>query len=441
VTQRGRFILYLAVLHGIFAALGAALLYQSIFWLIPLEVAFALSLLAAVVITRRLFRDAGFARAGLQMLKEHDFASRFREVGHEEIDELIRLYNRMMDGMREERTRLQEQHHFLSHVLRVSPSGILILDFDHRITTTNAAAERLLALDAASMIGRRLNELPPPAGPLLSAIGPRSSGSLDDASRQLRCHHGTFIDRGFPRSFILIEELTSEIRKAERRAYEKLIRVMAHEVNNSVTGANSLLHSSLNYSRELAETSRADFEQALGVVIGRTDQLNQFMRRFADVFRLPAPLKRPERVLTLLEHNVRLLAARPDAAGVTWAWDVGDPGMTVPLDRGQMEQAFLNVLQNAVDAIGGNGTISIRVGRVLSDPPRGPAVIIEDTGPGITPEAQANLFTPFFSTKPHGQGVGLTLVREILTAHGFDHALERRPGGPTQFTISFSANR
>jgi two-component system nitrogen regulation sensor histidine kinase NtrY len=432
VTRRGRFVAYLVSLHIVFAALGAALLWQSWFWLIPLEILFAISLLIAVMLTGRLFRDAGFAHTGLQMLKEHDFMSRLREIGHEEIDELIRLYNRMIDGIREERTRLQEQHHFLSHILEVSPSGILILDFDNRIVSSNRAAETLLHVSGTEMAGKQLADLPAPLGPALAAITPHSSAVLTLGPRQARCHHGTFIDRGFPRSFLLIEEMTEELRRAERGAYEKLIRVMAHEVNNSVTGSNSLLHSSLTYSRELSGGSRDDFEQALGIVIERTDQLNQFMRRFADVFRLPPPMKTPEAVVSLLERHVRLLSARPEAKGVTWQWDIDDHSLSVPMDRGQMEQAFLNVLQNAVDATAGAGTITIRV----TAAPR-PTVTIEDTGPGIAPEAQANLFTPFFSTKPHGQGIGLTLVREILSAHGFDHSLERPAGGPTRFTITF----
>ena len=237
----------------------------------------------------------------------------------------------------------------------------------------------------------------------------------------------------FPRSFLLVVELTEELREAERGAYERLIRVMAHEVNNTVAASNSLLHSSLNYGVELSAASRPDFEQAIGIVIQRTDELNRFMRQFADVFKLPPPTKRPEKIVKLLEDNVRLLSARPDAAGVTWRWEVDDRGVAALLDRGQMDQAVLNVLQNAVEAVGGQGSITIR----LHSRNGRPKVTIKDTGPGIAPEAQKNLFTPFFSTKHHGQGLGLTVVQEILAGHGFDYALECTPGGPTRFTIGF----
>ena len=254
-----------------------------------------------------------------------------------------------------------------------------------------------------------------------------------NAARRVRCHHGTFIDRGFPRSFLLIEELTEELRQAERGAYEKLIRVMAHEVNNSVTASNSLLHSCLTYSGELSEDSRPDFEHALGIVIERTDQLNRFMRSFADVFRLPAAGE-AARGRGAAARTQRPAAQRADRMPVRCHGNGTSTiaTLTVHMDRGQMEQAFLNVLQNAVDATGGRGTITIRV---QSRNGGRPAVMIEDSGPGIAPEAQANLFTPFFSTKPHGQGIGLTLVREILTGHGFDYSLERVPGGPTRFTV------
>ena len=435
MTQRGRFILYLVVVHGLLAAAGVLLFLEDTLWLFVSEAVFACSLAAGIALTRLLFRNADIARSGVQLISDHDFTSRLRPVGQPELDGLIAVYNRIVDSLRDERARLQEQHHFLAHILRVSPSGIVILDFDRRIDTVNPAAQRLFGRDAASLTGRRLEELSLPIGDALMQLTANGTEVLSlTTSRRVRCHHGTFIDRGFARGFFLIEELTEELRQAERGAYEKLIRVMAHEVNNSVTASNSLLTSSLTYGTELSPDSRPDFERALGIVIERTEQLNRFMRNFAEVFRLPAPVKTPVPVVALLENNVKLLSARPEISQVTWKWDVDNRGLVVPMDRGQMEQAFLNVLQNAVDAAGVHGTIAIRLQSRNGSRPK---VLIEDSGPGIAPEAQVNLFTPFFSTKPHGQGIGLTLVGEILSGHGFDYALERPPGEPTRFTIVF----
>jgi two-component system nitrogen regulation sensor histidine kinase NtrY len=433
VTLRDRFVAYLVVVHVMFAAVAVGLLQGHSLWLFAVELAFAASLATGVAIGRGMFRHLRFAAVGLRLIREQEFTSRFLEVGQPEVDELIAVYNRMVDNLSEERTRLREQHHFLGQILAVSPSGVVILDFEQRITDVNPAAERLLERATGALLGKRLAALGSPLADALSALPPGGAHVFAlSGARRVKCHHGTFIDRGFTRGFHLIEELTEELRQSERAAYEKLVRVMSHEVNNSLAAGNSLLHSCLNYGHELTGGHRTDFEQAIGIVIQRTEQLNSFMRRFADVFRLPPPVKQPDEIVTLIENIVRLLGARSDAAEVAWRWDVEDRSLRVPFDRGQMEQALLNVLANAVEAIDGAGTITIR----LTSGSGRPVLMIEDTGAGLSPEAQTNLFTPFFSTKPRGQGIGLTLVQEVLSGHGFDYALERLPGA-TRFTIVF----
>ena len=434
MTLRGRFLIYLVVVHGMVAAVAVVVLRRHPWWLFAAEFAFVASLAVGVKIGRDMFRHLGFAAEGLRLIREQEFTSRFLEVGQPEIDDLIGVYNGMVDHLREERTLLREQHHFLAQILAVSPSGVVILDFERYITDVNPAAERLLGRAAVELVGRRLDELGSPLADALGALPPGGTDVISlSGARRVKCHHGSFFDRGFARSFCAFEELTDELRQFERAAYEKLVRVMSHEVNNSLAAGNSLLHSCLNYGHELSDASRADFQQAIGIVIGRTEQLNRFMRRFADVFRLPPPVKHEDDVIVLLENIVRLLGARADAAGVIWCWDIEDRAVRVPLDRGQMEQALLNVLQNAVEAIDGDGTITVR----LTSSGGRPRLMIEDTGSGIAPEAQTNLFTPFFSTKPQGQGIGLTLVQEVLSGHGFDYALERLPSAVTRFTIVF----
>jgi two-component system nitrogen regulation sensor histidine kinase NtrY len=432
VSLRRRVIAYLVVVHLIFAGLGVYLFLDDRFWLLAVETMFVVSLVVGLRLSREMYRQFGLAAEGLRLIRDEEFTSRFLPVGQPEIDELIGVYNRMVDHLREERVRLAEQHQFLSQVLQVSPSGVVILDFDQRVSSLNPAAERLLDRPGPTVVGRRLDALGSPLGDALAALRPgeaRLIGLL--GARRVKCHHGTFVDRGFPRGFLLIEELTEELRQFERAAYEKLIRVMSHEVNNTVTASNSLLHSSLTYSRDLEPANRHDFEQAIGIAIGRTEQLSSFMRRFADVFRLPPPVTRPCDVVAVLEGLVRLLSAGANAAAITWRWELDQPSVHVEIDRGQMEQALLNVVKNAIEAVGGEGTITIR----LTSSAVRTTLTIEDSGPGMTPEAQSNLFTPFFSTKPHGQGIGLTLVQEILAGHGFHYALERTPERTTRFTI------
>lgn len=432
MSPNRHFIAYLIALHLIFAGLAAYLLLREPYWLVALEIVFVASLATGVRLVRSARRPLALAAEGLRLIRDEEFTSRFRTTGEPSVDALIGVYNRMVDHLRTERVRLAEQHHFLEQVLAVSPSGIVILDFDRLVASVNPAAERLLDTSAAQLVGRPLSALDTPISTELSCLKPGETRVVGlHGARRVKCHHGTFIDRSFERSFLLVEELTEELRLFERAAYEKLIRVMSHEVNNSVAASNSLLHSSLHYAAELEPASRDDLTRALGIVITRTEQLNAFMRRFADVFRLPPPRVERCDIVDMLERIVRLLAAKPDAAAITWRWVLERPSVVVSVDPSQMEQALLNVVKNAIEAIAGGGTITIGLTMATRV-----TVAIEDTGPGLAAEAQANLFTPFFSTKPNGQGIGLTLVQEILAGHGFGYSLERTPEHTTRFTIA-----
>jgi two-component system, NtrC family, nitrogen regulation sensor histidine kinase NtrY len=433
VSFRARLVTYFVVVHLALAGLGGWLVWQQPYALIGVEMALVVSLAVGIGLVRRAIGHRALAADARRLVHDQAFTSRFLPVGEPDVDDLIALYNRMVDRLRDERVRLAEQHQFLAQVLAGSPSGIVVLGFDGEITSLNPAAGRLLGV-APTATGRPLAALDTPLAAAMTALVSAESRvvGLDGAAR-VRIQRGGFIDRGFPRVFFLLEELTGELRQAERAAYEKLIRVMSHEVNNTVASSTSLLQSSLTYARELGDESRRDFETALGVVIARTAQLNDFMKGFADVFRLPPPARQPCELVAILERVVALLSARPEAVDVDWRWQLDAPAIRISADPAQIEQAILNVAKNAVEAIAGAGTITIRA---TSKTDR-QALTIEDSGVGLTAEAQANLFTPFFSTKAGGQGIGLTLVGEILAGHGFDYALERTDRDTTLFRIVF----
>lgn len=432
MTLRRWFIAYLVLIHLVFAGLAVYVLRAQPVWLLVVELVFVLSFVAGVLLVHRFVAAASFLPEAEQFLHDGDFMTRFREFGQPETDRFIRLYNRLSGNLREERVRLQEQQHFLSQILAVSPLGIVLLDFDRRVAYVNPSGERLLQQPASELLGCPIESL---TGPLATTLQGLHLSESTVASlwggRRVRCQRGSFVDRGFPRSFMVIEELTEELRQYEKAAYGKLIRMMSHEVNNSVGASNSLLHSCLTYARELPVEHRADFEAALRVAIARTDQLNAFMRSFADVIRLPPPRLEACDVGDVLEGIRRLMEPTCDARRIEWREVIEEPPGVVPMDRTQMEQALVNIVTNALDAVGENGTITVRLGRRDGRP----ALAIEDTGPGLSAEARQNLFTPFFSTKEHGQGIGLTLVQEILSQHRFQYSLDSPPGGPTRFTI------
>lgn len=435
LSLRSKFTVYLALVHLPFAGLAWFVLQRNPPLLLAVEGLFLVSFLVGLRMIRSLFGTLDLIRTGAQFIHDSDFGSRFREVGQPEMDQLVQVYNRMVDHLREERIRQEEQHYFLDKILKASPSGILTLDFDARIETINPAAARILGMAAPELVGRTLKEAAIPYVRALEDLRPGESKILTfSGGRRVKCQRSEFLDRGFPRPFVMLEELTEELRQSEKAAYERLIRMMSHEVNNSVGAARSLLESCLNYKGQIQAADREDFETALRVVLARTSELNAFMRGFSDVVRIPAPKLQPVDVRSLLIGIAALFRAESERRRIAWIWEGEDgaPG-PVPMDRGQMEQVFVNVVKNAMEAIGEDGTITVRIGREGGRP----RVAIEDTGCGLTPDVCANLFMPFFSTKQNGQGIGLTVVQEILSRHRFEFSLDGGPDRPTQFSIYF----
>lgn len=434
MNLRAKFALYLLFVHLAFAAFAVYFLWESRVWLLALEAFFALSFLISYKLFNALFKPIELVNSGVETLKHRDFTSKFLPIKQPELDRLIEVYNRMLDELREERLRLQEQHYFLDRVLTASPSGILTFDFDERIALVNPSAAKMLQTSAKTLIGKSLAELHSPFAEALRRLTLHEAQVLPlHGNRRVKCQKLEFMDQGFARSFILMEELTEELRRSEKSAYEKLIRMMSHEVNNSVGAVTSLLHSVSNYKDQLRPGDREDFEHALQVAITRNGHLNAFMRGFAEVVRLPRPNPQPCDLKQLLAEIVLLFQAESKEKHIEWKWDVQTTLPKLALDRGQMEQVFINLGKNAMEAIGANGVITIRIGQRREKF----FVALEDSGAGISAEAQAHLFTPFFSTKANGQGLGLTLVQEILTQHQLEFSLESIAGGPTRFVICF----
>jgi signal transduction histidine kinase len=439
VSLTRRLTAYLVVLHALFAASAFLLLRDRRPWLLLAEGVFALSLLGGVALVRSLRRDLAPLEEASRLLAESDFTTRFREVGQPEVDRLVGVYNRMADQLREERTRNQEQQSLLARILAVAPAGVVLLDFDGRVSFANAAAGRLLAAgareSAAALEGRSLAERATPLARALAALPAGQAAVVPLAgARRVRAHRGTFLDRGFPRTFLLVEELTEELRQSEKAAYEKLIRMMSHEVGNTVGAGRSLLESCLAYAAELREGDRETFTEALGVVISRLGQLHDFTSGFAEVVRLPPPRLGPCDLGVVARAVTTLLRPVAETQGTALRADIAADVPVVMADRTQVEQALVNVGKNAIEAAGAGGRVVVGVA------PAGDrvAVVVEDSGPGIAPDAASRLFTPFFSTKDGGQGLGLTLVQEVLRQHGCEFSLEGPPGGPTRFTMRFA---
>jgi len=353
------------------------------------------------------------------------------------MDSLVDVYNVMVDKLREERIRNEEQELLLKRVMEESPGGVITLDVDGRIASINPAAEALLGTTKEQAIGKSLIGLGNAFATGLAQVPGNSSQLIPISGRKrVRCRKASFMDRGFPRQFLLLDELTDELHHTEKRAYEKLIRMMSHEVNNTSGAVQSLLQSSLVYARQLTPGDREDFSRALEVAIRRTANLDEFMRGFANVVRLPRPQLQPSDPWRIAQQTGLLFKDRCGAAAITWKEELDPELPGVDCDPVQLEQVLVNVIKNAIEAIesmGEPGEITLtgkRNGRRCS-------LSISDSGPGLSAEVQKHLFTPFYTTRENGQGIGLTMVQEILLAHRFDFTFENRADGGARFTVLF----
>ena len=441
-------------LHLVFAGCAIWFLRAHPVWLIALEVFFVISFAVGLRLLHLFFGPLRLIRSGRFFLREGDFTTRFAPTGQRDMDQLVEVYNSMVDSLREERIRNEEQEHLLQKVLSESPGGVITLDVDGKVATVNPAVEVLLDCKAEALVGRPLAELGTPFARQLAELRRDESRLLTlRGRRRVRCQAAVFMDRGFPRRFLLLDELTQELHRSEKDAYEKLIRMMSHEVHNTSGAVQSLLQSCLAYRRQLADGDREDFARAMEVAIQRTANLDAFMSGFAEVVRLPEPRLQAANPWEIAAQVGLLFRDRFATSDITWRTECAPDLPLVSCDPVQLEQVLVNVIKNAVEAIEAAGDADGGDGHgdghgdgdrrpreiVLCGGQRGRRYIlaIRDSGAGISPEVQAQLFTPFYTTRGNGQGIGLTMVQEILLAHRFDFALESREGGGAEFAIVF----
>lgn len=432
MTLRAKLIVYLVAAHALFAAIALATLRDRPVWLLAAEAALFLSAATGVSLVRAFILPMRLVRAGTRLMEDGDFTAHFRTTGHAEIDAMIAVYNRMIDALREERARGREQEGFVKKLIAASPSGVLTLDHDRRVSLINTAADRFLEAPAGFVLGRLLETVELPLARALAQLPPGGSDVVTlHGRRRFKCVRATFYDQGHPRTFFVVEDLTAELYETEKAAYGKLIRMTTHEVNNSVAAVRSLLESMATYASQLTSEDQADFRKGIEVSVTRLDHLNAFMRGFADVVRIPAPELRPCVLKELVDDLLVLMGPQLAARRIETRWsEVADAGPSL-LDRNQIEQVLVNVVKNAMEAIGTDGRIT---SALRSE--RGHLTLeITDSGPGLPDAARGRLFTPFFSTKRDGRGLGLTVVREILVQHHFEFDLDNAEEGGARFRL------
>ena len=355
----------------------------------------------------------------LAALREGDFSIRARGAARDDaLGEAMLEVNFLGQILREQRLGALEATALLRTVMAEIEVAIFAFDGDQKLRLVNRAGERLLAQPAERLMGKSAEDLS--LEDCLSSETPSTlQKSFPGGAGRWEVHRGTFRERGAPHQLLVLSDLSRALREEERQAWQRLVRVLGHELNNSLAPIKSIagsLESLVGRETQPADW-KEDMRRGLGVIAARAASLNRFMEAYSRLARLPLPRLEPLNVGALLKRVVSL----ETRMNVELA---SGPEITIRADGDQLEQLLINLVRNAVDASLETGG-RVRVGWRRATPCV--EVWVDDEGPGLS--NTSNLFVPFFTTKPGGSGIGLVLSRQIAEAHGGTLTLENRRDG------------
>jgi len=374
---------------------------------------------AAWMVRRKAAHPWRTMSAMLESVRLGDYSVRARALaGSDSKSEALAELNRLGDALRDRRLETLEVNALLSKVLEEIDVAIFAFDEHSRLRLVNPTGARLLDATPRSLQDRSADELG--LTPLLDA--PPSAvidQAFPGAAGRWAVRHTTFRESGHPHKLLVLSDLTRELREEELLAWQRLVRVLGHELNNSLTPIQSIAQSLDTLLRQPDPPAdwRADMLEGLAVIASRSDSLARFVSSYARLARLPAPARRRFDLSAVAERIVRMFP--PERVALI-------PGAPVQLnaDADQIEQALINLLQNALDAVTATGG---NVQMAWQTVQKSVEIQVEDEGTGLA--NPANLFVPFFTTRQGGSGVGLVLCRKIAEAHGGSVTLENRASG------------
>jgi len=355
-------------------------------------------------------------------LREGDFSVRGRAGGPEDaLGEVMVEVNALSETLRAQRLGALEATALLRTVMNEIDVAVFTFDGEQRLRLVNRAGERLLGQPSERLLARTAAELGL-AECLEGELARTIQLNFPGGTGRWGMRRTTFRAQGLPHQLLVLSDLSRALREEERQAWQRLIRVLGHELNNSLTPIKSMAGSlqEIVQREALPEDWKEDVRRGLAVMAARADALSRFTRAYSQLARLPQPQVRAVELAPLvarvagLEVRVKI-QLRPG------------PPVTIRADADQIEQLLINLARNAVDAAletGGPGSSNVTIGwdanRTHVD------IWVQDEGPGLA--STANLFVPFFTTKPGGSGIGLVLSRQIAEAHGGTLMLENRAG-------------
>ena len=432
--RRGRSVIRRAWLYCLFLALPALILAAVFFSLRLLSLAPALLLAACLLLYLALVAGAlvdSFARPlqtlsnVISSLREGDYSFRARGAGTQDaLGELAAEVNALADLLQKKRVRSLEATALLARILEVMHSPLFAFDRNDRLQLVNNAGVQLLGRPHARCFGYPASEL---GLEVLLAAPDETIHSFGAKPTRWLMRKAAFRQDGVPHTLLLLADVSVPLQEEEQAAWKRLIRVLGHELSNSLAPIKSIAGSLRSRVEQMSgdDATLHDFRRGLGVVESRADSLHRFVQSYRQLAQLPPPQLRPVPLGSLLERVVLLRRGTLPDQRLDIQLDPGPP-LVLNADPDQLEQLFINLLANALDASLANGAQPVRVTWRVAGAEA--LVCIEDRGLGIA--NAENLFVPFYTTKPSGSGVGLALAQQIARAHGGEIRLVNREDGP-----------
>ena len=373
----------------------------------------------------------------LAAIRYADFSQTFVTGGlGSSFDELKTAFNEVLDSFRLARAEKEEQARYLQTVVQHIGVGLLVFDDGGRVSLINNAAKRLLGVPRLGDIAD-LDRVSPGLAAALKKLGPRGRDLVRLEEIQLALHASVFRTEDREHTLVALQDIGPDLDEKETEAWQNLIRVLTHEIMNSITPIASLAATADGMLKEgdLDGETAEDIRTAVGTIQRRSEGLMQFVEAYRGLTRVPAPSFEIVPVAGVFSRVEQLLRPQFAESGIELHTEVDPPGLELTADPGQVEQVLINLLSNAREATEGGAGARVDLSAHLA---RGKVVVeVADNGPGIVEEALGKLFIPFFTTRQNGSGIGLSLCRQIMRLHRGSISVRSQPGVRTVFSLRF----